>query len=331
MKRLYWFAATAALAGIATTGWFGWTRLKYQQELQALVEKTRANLIYVEGGSFEAGNYMVEFLYEDGTLETAWAEDLNHPAAYPVELQSYYISAYETSYGDFNLYLAAHGYPVLKAAKNSSYYLPDRAAEIVLEEAVDYCRWLGEQVGVEMRLPTEAEWEFAARSRGQIVLWPTDDGNYRPGENVYTSPDRDVIASQDEHDPPIGSYPPNPMGLYNLADGAYEWVSDRLPSDPSASGIWKGGSNHSTRYQERIPGRGVSEGSISLESFRELLKDLPPAKRQRYERLKNPLGPKFPWTTARCVADETRPPDQSGFGILPEIRQLKEPFTGTYD
>ena len=55
MKRLYWFVGTAALAGIATIGWFGWMQFKYQQDLQALVEKTRANLIYVEGGSFEVG------------------------------------------------------------------------------------------------------------------------------------------------------------------------------------------------------------------------------------------------------------------------------------
>ena len=255
MKRLYWLAGAAAFAGIATTGWFGWTQLKYRQDLQSLVDKTRDNLIYVEGGSFEAGNYMVEFRYEDGTLKTAWAEDTFQAVPpYPIELQSYYISAYETSFEDFNLYLTAQKYPKWKADEVNRYDIPNRSAKIVFEEAANYCQWLGDQAGVEMRLPTEAEWEFAARSRGQIVLWPTNDGNYKPGFNVSRAVGRDEFYSLDEDKPPIGVFPPNPLGLYNLADGAYEWVSGRLETDPQGSGIHKGGSDYSTAYSERIPG-----------------------------------------------------------------------------
>ena len=67
------------------------------------------------------------------------------------------------------------------------------------------------------------------------------------------------------------------------------------------------------------------------EALAYFLDSLSEARRKRYERLEDPAGPKGGPTTARCVADETRPPDQSGFGVLPNIKQLKEPFTGTYD
>lgn len=119
------------------------------------------------------------------------------------------------------------------------------------EKANAYCEWRGH------RLPSEAEWEYAGRAGhiGELYPWPgtrarTSDGqylaNYAPEgqaqEYVFTSP--------------VGAYPPNRWGLYDMAGNVYEWVQDtytptyaghsRLDpviSDPSSSDrVVRGGS-----------------------------------------------------------------------------------------
>ena len=71
-------------------------------------------------------------------------------------------------------------------------------------------------------MPTEAQWEYAARSGGKRVLFATDDGDIpKRGKNYPLTKDMDLPL------PPVGSYPPNPAGLYDMSgDSIYEWVND---------------------------------------------------------------------------------------------------------
>ncbi|HLK65246.1 MAG TPA: SUMF1/EgtB/PvdO family nonheme iron enzyme [Bryobacteraceae bacterium] len=85
-------------------------------------------------------------------------------------------------------------------------------------DASEYCRWLSAQWSMELRLPTEAEWEFAARGGMEQKLYPWGDSpvNSRPGH-----------ASQWQSGPePIALSEPNGYGLYDMCENVHEWCSD---------------------------------------------------------------------------------------------------------
>ncbi|WP_049191966.1 formylglycine-generating enzyme family protein, partial [Serratia marcescens] len=86
--------------------------------------------------------------------------------------------------------------------------------------------------GKKIDLPTEAQWEYAARSRGQYLPFATDNGELEKGKNI---PDEEQL---DEYTDglgipiyPIGKYPPNPLGLYDMGLSGSEWVNDWYASD----------------------------------------------------------------------------------------------------
>jgi formylglycine-generating enzyme required for sulfatase activity len=85
-------------------------------------------------------------------------------------------------------------------------------------EAVAYCEWLAMRTGERFRLPTEAEWEFAAR--GGLAGQPYPWGN----EPVTT---REDYSERWRNGPePVGTSVPNSYGLYDVCENVHEWCSD---------------------------------------------------------------------------------------------------------
>ncbi|WP_284968961.1 formylglycine-generating enzyme family protein [Citrobacter portucalensis] len=210
-----------------------------QARLQEFVAQIKSEQVFVEGGEYLMGDfgeeYGVERLQYDGRKDSK--------PLHRVELSSYSLSKFKASNQQYQFYLAWNG---LKGREvkgrlngrdwNDRKRIPDTPARVDWHEAERYCTWLGEVTGLPFSLPTEAQWEYAARSRGKYVVAPTDDGTIRiegqKGINVATATDREIYARQSKSSLDIASplprdfRPPNPLGIYDMAGNGWEWMKD---------------------------------------------------------------------------------------------------------
>ena len=108
------------------------------------------------------------------------------------------------------------------------------------QQANEYVRWLAAQTGKAYRLPSEAEWEYAARAGTETAYWWGDEiGTNRA--NCAGS------GSQwsGKQTAPVGAFPPNPWGLHDTAGNVWEWVQDpwhgNYAGAPTDGSVWAQG------------------------------------------------------------------------------------------
>lgn len=264
-------------------------------------------MIPVEGGSFMAGNFQVPMRVPGDEHSVQWVAQADQGALdpYPVEVSAFSIMKKEANNALYDRFL--------KQTKRPARWEPvkgdgEQAANMPYDEAEAFCAWLGQSNSLDMRLPTEAEWEYAARSRGQLFPWATEDGQWQAGRNL---PEQGREADQNK----TGAFPSNPLGIQDMANGLHEWVISDPTRDPAHVRIFKGGSNEDASSRNTIPTRGIvfplSEAAIEA--------------KPELARLKGrPVGTVyFQNATARCVAplksNGTPPVSTTPNTILPPV------------
>jgi formylglycine-generating enzyme required for sulfatase activity len=87
-------------------------------------------------------------------------------------------------------------------------------------DAKTFATWLSQKTGQTYRLPSEAEWEYAARAGTNTPFWWGRDAGSRQANC------RECSTGIGQQTSPVGSYKPNPFGLYDTAGNVAEWVED---------------------------------------------------------------------------------------------------------
>ena len=224
-------------------------------EIEAFVSRVINRQVFIEGGEFLMGDFGVEF----GEQKIQYDTNKSSKPLHNVRLSGFSISRFKITNEEYQFYLRVNGLTLPAEDPESIdskrfvllYSQPTLPAHVDWYEAENYCNWLGTISGLPFSLPTEAQWEYAARSRGQFLAVATDDGTYKvtdelynrdgsggpQGINISTSRDRkefakilgwktDLLVSL-----PVDRFPPNPLGLYAMSDNGFEWVSDWYDPD----------------------------------------------------------------------------------------------------
>ncbi|WP_198052995.1 formylglycine-generating enzyme family protein [Cupriavidus taiwanensis] len=288
----------SVLAFFAPSSW----ALQLDQDVQALVNKSKANLIFIKGGTFKMGDFGAITTQDKLPYTT---QDESKPL-HDVELDSFSIGKYKVTYEDFDVYSKATNTQKIGELKANREYrtIANVPAGVNWQEAKNYCLWLRKISSLPFDLPTEAQWEYAARSGGKFHPWATDNGQYEEGRNVANYDQREKmmpkIASPLVY--PVGKYPPNPIGLYDMSSNGTDWVNDwfsatyyeesprRNPTGPTSG-------------TEKVK-RGIElDYATALTMYRQKSK---PAKEISYLD-RTPISDRHPESGFRCVVNSPKP------------------------
>lgn len=280
-----------------------------QQQLADFIAKQKTNMRFIEGGSYEMGDFGSKLDWTEGLPLTGQSDS---KPLHKVTLDSFSMNAYKATYGDFDVYSMATGQDKVSTQKNNlKIRKPNVAAGINWQTAQHYCQWLGQQLNVPMSLPTEAQWEYVARNRGEYILFPTDTGEIDPGRNIWTYDEQSAFSEKYDTVAPIpivGLYPPNPLSLYDMTNQNYEWMIDWYDPEYYTNSIEHNPQGPETGKEKVLRGVVAGEGSANnihaggAVSVKRFQSDPKPPLVMDIDRINQNSK-----TSARCVANLSKP------------------------
>lgn len=132
------------------------------------------------------------------------------------------------------------------------------------DDATAYAGWLSRRTGRRYRLPSEAEWEYAARGGTTTPYWWGSDKT-RDGRVMANC--LGCGSAWDGRAPtPVNSFDPNPWGLYNVHGNVWEWAADYYCEDTTTAAADGGPRDHDDCAGREAPGlRSLRGGSNAYE------------------------------------------------------------------
>ncbi|WP_428623248.1 formylglycine-generating enzyme family protein [Sedimenticola sp.] len=163
-------------------------------------------MIALGGGSFSRGD-----LQGDG--------DTDEQPPVKIHLEPFAIGIYEVTFREYDQFCDETG---RRKPDDQEWGRGSRpVVNVSWEDAKAYTEWLSRRTEQRYRLPTDAEWEYAARAGTHSRYWWGDDAKpYRANCAECSS------LWDGEKSAPVGRFPPNPFGLHDTAGNVFEWVED---------------------------------------------------------------------------------------------------------
>ena len=173
------------------------------EPLRSHLKKLMADMVLVEGGTYMMGN-------PDRDRNDEYAKDVPHE----VTLSSFYICKYEVTEA---LWTAVMGSNPSRDKLGDNYPVE----QVNWYDCQDFVEKLSELTGRHFRLPTEAEWEYAARG-GKRSRGYRYSGSYALDEIGWH------VGNAHYYKREVGTKKPNELGLYDMTGNVSEWCQDKL-------------------------------------------------------------------------------------------------------
>jgi len=170
------------------------------------------------------GNFMM------GSNEDASEKPIHH-----VAVNGFAMSKYPVTIGEWRQCVAAHACADIVVGDSEA-----PVSNVSWSDTQQYVGWLAKETHKQYRLPTEAEWEYAARGGTQTAYWWGNE----PMKGMADC--KGCVEPYDPHHPvKVGSFKANPYGLHDMTGTVAEWVADCWHRDyqgaPSDQAAWSGG------------------------------------------------------------------------------------------
>ena len=233
-------ACKKAMGGALPRGWTSETkRVKVAtpkgeewEEIAYYTNTLGMKFVKIPAGEFMMGSHVsADQLARQYSTKAEYFKD-EHPLHKVKIGEPFYLGAHEVTNGQYRQFKRDHDSKEYKGTSLNGDSQP--VVYVSWNDAKAYCEWLSRKEGLTYRLPTEAEWEYACRagSRSRYSFGDRDEDLHKNG-NYCDRSNTDGFSWQDKthtdgHNKtaPVGSFPPNAFGLYDMHGNVYEWCND---------------------------------------------------------------------------------------------------------